>query len=890
MLKIIVKTLAIAAGLLLSGAVYAVGMGNINVTSALGEPLKAEIELVSVSKADRGNLSARLAVPEVFKGAGMDYPSGLPKLKFQIETRANGSYYIKLSTAQAVNDPFVNILVELSWSSGRLLREYTFLLDPPGFKAEEIKMPEVQPVLSGIEEPAVAPAEPAHEEMVQEEMMQEGAMDDSSMPPSHEAESVAPKDSVMQRSVANEEASAEIKVKRGDTLSQIASENKSADISLERMLVALYRANSDAFDGQNMNRLRTGKILRLPQASELEDVGHAEAVKEVRAQAMDWNAYRQKLAAVSTPVPEQAAKQEVSGKISTSVADKTPPAKEDAKDVVKLSKGEAPGDKAAAKSAQAKKQAQEEDAIAKAKALKESHERIALLEKTNKDMQHLLELKKQAAAAPAKPAAQPPKAEAPKTEAKTTAVPIEPVVASGVTPEPAAQYAKPQPAKPQAEPLVVPPPPSMLDEIMGEPLYLAGGAAVLLGLGTFGYMRSRRSRGDQPAQATGQEAAAAAEADVGDTESHISTPHASSPDTGDFTMGSATAAVAAVAEPDVDPISEADLFLNFGRDAQAEEILLDALKKNPVNQQVKLKLLSIYADRKDAKSFSGIARQVQESGDAAAWVQAASLGSKLEPNNPMYGGAGESVAAVVAEEGAPVEQPKAEESAGLDFDLGYTAAESATAEANVLDVTQNLETSSDSSMLDFDLGESEPATPVDTANTITMTPMTEVAVADMDTMDFDITGDLPAADTAAVDIPVERSLDTQSLDELVPDITPVADSAADNKLEADDGLAFTLDIPETPAEVPVPAKVADVPDLSEIKLDLELPAAAAAAPAADDVKDTRWHDVATKLDLARAYQEMGDAAGAREILEEVLRDGDERQCAAAEAMMQQMSV
>lgn len=857
MLKFIVKTLGITAGFLLSGAAFAVGMGNINVTSALGEPLKAEIALVSVGKADKGNLSARLAAPEVFRGAGIDYPSSLPKLKFQVDTRANGDYYIMLSTAQAVNDPFVNILVELSWSSGRLLREYTFLLDPPGFKAEEVKIPEIQPILSETEQPAAPFVEPAHE------VMQQG-VDDSSMLLSHEGESMPEKSSAMPHSAAKNVATGEIKVKRGDTLGKIALENKTADVSLERMLVALYRANSDAFDDQNMNRLKTGKILRLPEASDLDVVEHKDAVKEVRAQALDWNAYRQKLAAVSTDVAEQAPKQAVSGKISTSVADKTPPAKEDAKDVVKLSKGEVPGDKAAAKSAQAQKQAQEEDATAKAKALKESNERIALLEKTNKDMQHLLELKKQAAAKPVVPA---PKTEAPATEAKP---------ATGVvTPESAAQ-----PAKPQMAPIVIPPPPSMLDEILSNPLYLAGGAAVLLGLGTFGFMRARRNQSSKPAKPSKQEAVfdaeAEAEAEVGDTGSRISAPHIPSPDTGDFTIGAATTTVAAVAESDVDPISEADLFLNFGRDAQAEEILLDALEKDPANQQVKLKLLSIYANRKDTKSFSGIARQVQESGDAASWAQAAELGNKLEPNNPMYRAAAES-AAMVMDEIAPVEMPKAEEPAGLDFDLGFTAAESAAADDNVLDITQSPEASSDPSVLDFDLGESKPA-PVDTESTMAMTPVT--GAADMGTMDFDITGGLPAVDT-----PVE-----QSLDELVLDIAPAAESAVDIELDTDDGLAFTLDIPATSAEEPVPEKMADVPDLSEIKLDLELPAAAAAAPAADELKDTRWHDVATKLDLARAYQEMGDAAGAREILEEVLRDGDERQCAAAEAMMQQMSV
>ncbi len=862
MLKFIVKTLGIAVCLLLSGAAFAVGMGNINVTSALGEPLKAEIELVSVGKADKGNLSAKLASPDVFKGAGIDYPSGLPKLKFEVETRANGSYYIKLSTAQPVTDPFVNMLVELSWSSGRLLREYTFLLDPPGFKAEEVKIPEIQPILSKTEEPAGMAEEPA-----QEEMMQSETMDTSILLP-HEDAGMSEKSSAMQHPMSHNVASGEIKVKRGDTLSKIAIENKPADVSLERMLVALYRANSDAFDGQNMNRLKTGKILRLPEATDLDEVGHKEAVKEVRAQAVDWNAYRQKLAAASTAAPEQAPKQEVSGKISTSVADKTPPAKEGAKDVVKLSKGEAPGDKAAAdKSAQARKQAQEEEATAKAKALKESNDRIALLEKTNKDMQHLLELKKQAAAA---------SAAQPKTEGKTGAALVAPVAESGVSPAPE------KTAKPKMAPMVVPPPPSMLDEILSNPLYLAGGAAVLLGLTGFGYMRARGSKGSKPREAAkNKEEPGFTEASMDDTATRISAPVAPSADSGDFTIGAATTTIAAVTESDVDAISEADLFLNFGRDAQAEEILVDAMEKNPANQQVKLKLLSIYANRKDTKSFSGIARQIQESGDAAAWAQAAEMGHKLESNNPMYGAGDESTATTVMEVTAPVEQPKTEEPAGLDFDLGFTAAESAAADDNILDVTQNSEAGSAPSEMDFDLGESEPAAPVDMASTMVLEPTNESPAIDMDSMDFDITGSTPA--------PVADAAAEASLDDLVLDIPSADESPAEKESSADEGLAFTLDIPSPAAELsPAAQKETEIPGLSDISLDLEVPAAT--PPAGEEVKDNLWHDVATKLDLARAYQEMGDAAGAREILEEVLRDGDERQRAAAEAMMQQMSV
>lgn len=926
MLKIFVKTLGLIVALVLSCAAGAVGMGGINVTTALGEPLKAEIELAEVGKADKNKLSARLASPEAFKGAGLDYPGALPKLKFQIETRANGEPYLKVTSALPVNEPFVSLLVELTWSSGRLLREYTFLLDPPGFKPEQPKAAEVQPLAPS---PDVSKAVEVKEEPMP--MRATAPMDEKVLA----AAGVAPaKKPAASRNVA----SGTIKVKSGDTLSKIAREIKTPDVSLERMLVAMYRANEGAFDGKNMNRLKTGKILRAPEDDDLNKVVQVEAAKEVHIQAADWHAYRLKLAAASGSAAEHAPKQEASGKISTTVADKTPAAKESAKEVVRLSKGEAPGDKAAAggnaKALQDKLHAMEEEATARSKALKDSNERIAMLEKNIKEMQRLVELKGQPV--PTKPV--PSKAAEPEAQpvikpeaASAVATPVaavSSVVASASAVAPAIAV---KPAK-VAVPKVVTPPPSLLDEILGEPLYLAGGAAALLGLGGFGFMQTRRrSKGSK----------------AGSTGSHIAAPIAPSPDTGDFTHAATAASVSPTEPDDVDPISEADLFLNFGRDAQAEEILKDALKKNPGNQQIRLKLLSIYANRKDAKTFSGIAQQVQDSGDTGAWAQAAEMGRKLEPANPMYGGGSAVTDAGAAPlDEARIEQSKIEQSStGLDFDLGVGALEAGAAGVAAADVT-----TATASGLDFDLGFSAPAeaaaaepesTAVSDASPGKKTDAASVMDFDMEfevpteavaaapapaetdyestmvlstppkaedtapknsqtaqetPMDFDVTAEHPDLSALQAE-PDEKS--APSLDDLVFDVTalhPVMKeeiAAAEAPAETEDAMAFMLDFPtteESPADdkaasAQVAAKESDAIGLSEINLNLD---AAVSAPA-EEVKDARWHDVATKLDLARAYQEMGDASGAREILEEVLSEGDAQQRAAAEGMMQQLS-
>ena len=826
-LKSLVKAFGFIAGLALCGAVYAVGMGGINVTSALGEPLKAEIELVAVGKAEKGNLIARLASADAFKSAGMDYPAGLPKLKFQVETRANGESYLGVASAQPVNEPFVSVLIELSWSSGKLLREYTFLLDPPDYKPEQPKAAEVKPVLSKVEgpvEPTVA--ERQYQREWAEAVKSETAPMLATAPVEEKAlAETAP--ATRKPAESGNVASGVIKVKRGDTLSGIALQAKPSGVSLERMLVALYRANADAFDAKNMNRLKTGKILHMPEQPELGKLTQIEAVKEFRAQVADWHAYRQKLAAASGAGTEQTPKQEVSGKISASIAEKSPAAKEPAKEVVRLSKGEAPGDKAVAsgnaKAMQDRIHTLEEESIAKGNALKESNERVAMLEKNIKEMQRLIELKGQPAAL-AKPVQGKGSAEVkpePKPEpaqAAAAAKPPAPVAAQPpVTPAIAAARAvgsasavKPaKPAKPTAAPKVVAPQPTILDN----PLYLAGGAAALLALGGLGFMLVRRGKGSK-AEKEKAPAGGEAAADIGSTTGRISAPVTPSPETGDFTQGVTPVSPVQVDEG-IDPISEADLFLNFGRDAQAEEILKEALEKNPANNRARLKLLSIYANRKDTNSFSVIARQIEASGDAAAWVQAAEMGRNLEPGNPMYGGTGgKPVVAATVDQGKSEPQP----AAGLDFDLGFGAPEKAAT----------------------------------TGSESTVAPM-----------DFDVSANF----NSPVAEPRQEAAVTPNLDDLVFDITsshPSLPAMTEEKAAAKETVDF---------------------DLGDISLSME--ALAASAPATE-VKDAHWHDVATKLDLAKAYQEMGDNAGAREILKEVLAEGDEQQRAAAESIMQHL--
>ena len=401
--------------------------------------------------------------------------------------------------------------------------------------------------------------------------------------------------------------------------------------------------------------------------------------------------------------------------------------------------------------------------------------------------------------------------------------------------------------------------PSLLDQLLGEPLYLAAVAALLL-LGGLAVWLKRRPKGKSKSDSSAE--------DIGSASGRMAAPIAPSPDTGYFTTTMVDAGSSnKPATDDVDPISEADLFLNFGRDEQAEEILKDALAKNPANHQIHLKLLSIYLNRRDVAAFSAIASQLQKSGDTKAWEQAAKMGLKLEPNNPMYGADSSSAAAPVM---ANTKDTKNSKDTEVIFDVGIAKKQPAA--------------------MDFDLGLATAKVPATAVG-----PQHDSTLIMNAPMDFDVTGSRPVAlNTEAVEPSATQ------LDDLIFDVTagheavaaaPKEEAKRDDEVKPDDDLTFALDIPGiekfAPPPPPAPAKPPMEINFSEISLNLNQPGAAGATVAADG-KDAHWHDVATKLDLASAYKEMGDAAGAREILEEVVRDGDDEQRAAANALMQQL--
>ncbi|HEU0283185.1 MAG TPA: FimV/HubP family polar landmark protein, partial [Gallionella sp.] len=305
--------------------------------------------------------------------------------------------------------------------------------------------------------------------------------------------------------------------------------------------------------------------------------------------------------------------------------------------------------------------------------------------------------------------------------------------------------------------------------------------------------------------------------------------------------------------------------------------------------------LGIYANLKDANSFLTIARQLKDSGDEEAWQQAAAMGRKLDPNNPMYGGAG-----TIEDDGSATRQTTAL-NATPDFVLDDTAAQEPPAPDVDFDLGDTEKTSTLSTDdkaaaqaegMDFDVTSTNPSLAAPVAMDFDVTS-TSPSLSVPTEMDFDITSTSPSMPAATGE--AETAL--PNLDDLIFDVTsthpsmPAAQPEAGKPAKAaqadDGGMEFTLDFPIEDV-AGKPASMAQPADAGLAGISLNLDNIGAPGESAAETKDEHWHEVATKLDLAKAYQEMGDATGAREILDEVMREGDEGQREAAQSMLGQL--
>lgn len=1011
-------TLAVCLALMpLSG--FSAGLGKLNVSSGLGEPLKAEIELLSVTPEELSSLVAAIAPEDAYAAQGITRLAIHNNIQVQVAKSTSGAPILKLRSALPVSDPYLDMLIQVDWSTGRLQREYTVLLDPPGYK---------EPSESAAPQAITAP-------ITNTSTISNSSATASSGDTSQAAGKKSKKNRKGRQPAVAQETSAhevktelsgdEITTKKGDTLSNIARQVQADGVSLDQMLIGLYESNKDAFAGGNMNRLKVGQIIKVPTKESLVAIDAKDAHQQVKVQSANWNEYRNKLAGTVASAPAMAEgeqKQAASGKISTA-EDKAAPVKTGPQDVVKLSAGEN-GKAGNAKEFESKITALQEESTAREKSLKEAQERTAALEKQIQDMQKLLALKNQTMAnaqksaetaaktpepAPAKPAEVPP---APATQANvevkpqpaaTAAAPesksaeVKPAEVAPAAPEAQKPETKPVEAKKPAPVPVAPPPaeePSLIDSLLNSiDLTIVGalGGIALLGAGWMFLRNKRRKDLDSFERGILTSGGLRANTVFGNT-----TGSASTSDTSFLTDFAQSADGSMIDTNDVDPIAEAEVYMAYGRDAQAEEILKDAISKEPKRYELHLKLLEMYAARKDTSAFEAIAGELYTTlgADDPTWAKVATIGAEMEPENPLYNVSPTAGAAASASTEATQKLDISDfanvpvsEDTDLDFsfdaetpDAGsavmesFAAAESPADKSMSFDLgsldsevaesfnetTPNLaanqkaaDNSMDFNLGDFDLGSPtidpamKPAAQPENMQTMdnlpafnlpeidapeTQTPAASspeslnfenTIVEAAPTFDMAPTFDLPVTEEAASANANDLSSNDFSMDFDLP-IEPVAESPATNEIKADE-ISFDLDMGgmESPSidtplvETPVAeheisfdlpefdmgtseesaeknVTIAETPnefDLSTISLDLTEPATETADAdseinfAPEITAAAESEDVNIKLDLVSAYIDMGDKEGARELLEEVLKEGGPQQQTRAQEIL-----
>ena len=871
----------ISAILLTPAAALGLGLGEIRLNSSLNEPLSAEIDLVAATAEELATLNAELASSEVFARYGLDRPAYLGSLEFSVGRGQDGRAVLLVRSRDAISEPFVSFLIDVSWPRGRLLREYTVLLDPPAMLAAE-------------DSPAPAPLAAPTTTPQQQPTAAEPAPAPAPAAPSAPAQS-EPAPAVTSAS--------SYEVERGDTLYGIAGGISGGDRpAIERTMIALFRANPEAFNG-NINLLHAGAILRVPSSDEVAGISSAEATSEVRQQNAAWRAAG-------------------GGQEAERLRLVTPP------------EGEAEAAAAPEPGVPAESQA---ESLAK-----DIAEQKRLIELQN---QELADLQRKLAEARAEEAEAAPPAPAPTPEAappvdESAVAPEDDV---GQPPVPLPAEAKPEPAQPEKPAPAADAGPSFLESLADNWMMLLGAAALLiLGLLGFNFYRRRRDEDvggalkgfDLPATApvptetmrlralaTGEKTAEMPrppvfqdrddddDADIVVEERPIARPKTEAP----RPVAGHEETISAEAALDLDqadPLAEADFHMAYGLYDQAVDLVRMALRKEPQRHDLKLKLAEIHFVAGDTNQFLTVARELKKQvGPGADWDRIVIMGRQLAPDEPMFAGAVQDAGVDLSLEGGDnlvdldlLSAPDGDE--GLDLDLGKVAEASADAEAT-----------GENTALEFDLGDGSGTF----STTQEIKDRTRGGTVEMPTLE------LPSSETPTVETPALKSgqaardrmqpaatdstaemaiddlgLDLGNLDNLpdIDDATAIATGIHEERTQIaerytttevlprdtdDDGTAL---MPRDGGETAVLPQV----DFGEIDLDI-----GAATDAPDDsptARDTRktaplpqlsqlepvtMSEVGTKLDLARAYMDMGDPDGARNILQEVLAEGSSSQ-------------
>lgn len=823
---------------------WALSLGRVTVLSALGEPLRAEIDIPSITPDEASTLKTTVASPEAFVAAGLDYNPAMAGLRATLQQRADGRSFIRLSSDRPINDPFVDMILEATWASGKIVRDYTMLFDPPAFrKPAATPAPTLAQISPPVAPPVTAPPVPSAQRPAPPAPTAPTATA-TPLPEPTRTKPITRPAPIATASSETKPTSAEntVTVKAGDTAGKIAAQFKPQGVSLDQMLVAMLRTNPEVFVNDNINRIRAGKVMNLPSAQDAQATSPEEATQIILAQSKDFNAFRRNLASNVGAAPISAADRRASGAIEAKVDDKKTAS--ETPDKLTLSKGSVQANAPQTKIA---KQLAERDAQARTAEIEKN---IADLKQIAKSAGTEVDSNTAPTPAPTNP-----------TEA-ALGVPV-------VTPTPPAEVPTPPAVAPEVTPTAPEPPPvqppavpklpvatlpepepstTLIDTVAENPVLpaAAGGLLLLLaGLGFYKYRQRKKSKAPeeealesrlQPDSFFGASGGQRVDTSEGDGFKPSSILFSASQlESGD----------------DVDPVAEADVYLAYGRDAQAEEILKEALRTNPGRLAIRTKLLEILAKRRDIKGFESTASQalVLTKRSSPEWQRICEMGQSIDPTNPLY-------------------QPENAQS---------TAAPSAVAAAAAAAALSEMES----------IAPVEEAASVEPPVALSIPPESANEAVDLD---LDFAFDEDAKQLASIPPETPESED-QALSEPAsnqPDIE--LDVPAK---EQDFGLDFESSeaTPLAPISESAPLSLTDANaldfDLGGLSLDLEDNRSAAAQSNNEPVTDDPFE---TKLALAEEFHSIGDEEGARGMIEEVIAESSGEMRAKAQQMLSKLGL
>ena len=737
----------------------ALSLGRITVQSALGEPLRAEVEILDINADEATSLRTTVAMPESFKAAGLEYNPAMANLQASLQRRADGRAFIRLVGDRVINEPFVDMILETSWASGRIVREYTLLFDPPSLRATSAPAPipalsSPPPTASRTSSVTPTPAPTPTASAPKTTRPAEPAKAASKAPPPLAAGN------------GSLEKTKQVTVKPGETASKIATTiRQDSRVSLDQMLVAMLRGNPAAFAGGNVNRIKAGSIVNVPSTEQALATPVAEANQIIVAQSRDFNDFRRKLAFDAPDAALVSTNRLASGSVQARVDDKKPVAT--APDKLTLSGG-------------AVQVRTAEDQMAKERSARDVANRAAEISKNISDLDKL-------GTASSVTASATPAASAPNVVVASPA----PAVASA--PVAGASLAVKRAPLPTAPP---PPETGLVDSLIDNPLAPVGAVSLLAVLAFFGIYRARRRKEASPLDSI------LAERPRHPADTYFAESGGQNVDTriNNAAGPSSTYAPSQLGGvDDVDPVAEAEVYLAYGRDLQAEEILKDAMRVSPERLTVHQKLLELFAKRRDVKSFAHVAKKAYRLTDGVGndWERIRELGHSFDPDNPMYESGWRAAADALNAPSAP---------APLESSAPVTNRNGAASSQNA--------TNPNGPSTDFDLD-----------------------------LDF--------------------SLDDNHSEAIQETSASVAETSP-SALDPADGKAKSEPEPAAQSSLLGPIEF----DLGSLSLDLEDSLSSGAHEPLKDEDDP----LVTKLALAREFIALGDDAGARTLLDEVIAE------------------